>query len=339
MIMRPNAIQTLLLLLLICAQVPALAQGQGTYTPAHGTMERSFADTVFVPPGMAYSASYYCWSDDGSTATGNWVVTTPVTWLEPFTLPLGQTSTNCDDLYVIRYRVHAPEVPGVYEAQFEDLNGIWDAWTLRIKVGDVPGYVDATYQSNFIVSQLYQYPVSLDGTSGVSSVGCPPSPYLPATDFFYEIAFHPAAPWVSVSEDSIPMQAGVDGQVIYSYQSAVPGPVSTYVYLGGSWYGWPSIYKLDAEFSTGFSIANVDEANGALHATPNPVDAARIVRVEVERSVLGTLTLTDVTGRLVLSERMNGNTHVLDLSSAPAGSYLLTLHTEQGVTCQRVVVE
>lgn len=297
------------------------------------------ADTVHAPPGFAYSASYYCWSDGAGSITANWVQDPPVPWIDEVTLPLGQTSSACDDLFVINYRVHAPLMTGVYEAQFVDLNGLWDPWTVRLKVADVPTHIDGVFMDTLLVGQPHQFTFLANGSAGVADVGCAVQPYYPATPLVYEFGFHPAATWITVTPDSLPVQAGTDEPVVYDLYSALPGNFTTYLYTAGWWFGWPLIYRIDMEFvvSTDLSSAVVEAPFVRIH--PNPASDAVVVRLEGGASSNTTLSLTDALGREVLRAPMNGSSHTLDLRDQCEGLYLLTLRSGQGAFSQRLIVD
>lgn len=318
--------RSLLLFALLIVQLHGLAQGQGAAAPPFANHERSNLDTVYIAPGMAYNASYYCWTD-GATLTGNWVAAS-VPWLEPITFPVGQTAIGCDGAYVIRYRVNAPVTPGVYETEFADLNGIWSTWTLRIKVAEIPNVVDEVYTNTLNTGQTYQLPATASGTEGVDGVGCTVPPYLPATDLIYEYRYYPDAPWASAVPDSFQVQAGTDGSLVYEVFSNVPGNFVTYLYGQGTWFGWPYITKVDITFVSPSGIASPSEVPGlnSMVVAPVPVDAQLVLRMSTALPLAGTLVLTDALGHVVhRSERRvpTGNTVLtVEVGQLPAGTYV-----------------
>ena len=73
----------------------------------------------------------------------------------------------------------------------------------------------------------------------------------------------------------------------------------------------------------------------AVTLTPNP--AADAVTVSAEATLL-TLELRDLLGRTVLSQQPSANSTTVDVSTLPAGTYILRLHTPQGVATKKLVV-
>jgi hypothetical protein len=53
----------------------------------------------------------------------------------------------------------------------------------------------------------------------------------------------------------------------------------------------------------------------------------------------GTVLVCDALGRTIMSERLFGMSHQLDMRRAPQGLYVVSVHTERGSVTQRVVVE
>lgn len=94
-----------------------------------------------------------------------------------------------------------------------------------------------------------------------------------------------------------------------------------------------------------YAIASVDDHNGVQDAQvyPNPVaDQLNILFTNPE-SLPVTMRLTDVTGKVLRAETwpaVQGEQHQrLDVSSLPAGLYLLELATEKGRLIRKVMVE
>ena len=74
----------------------------------------------------------------------------------------------------------------------------------------------------------------------------------------------------------------------------------------------------------------------AVTLTPNP--AADAVTVTTDATLLA-LELRDPLGRTVLSQHPSANSTTLDVSTLPAGTYILRLHTPQGVAKKKLVVK
>ena len=74
----------------------------------------------------------------------------------------------------------------------------------------------------------------------------------------------------------------------------------------------------------------------AVTLTPNP--AADAVTVTADATLL-TLELRDLLGRTVLSQHPSANSATVDVSTLPSGTYILRLHTPQGVATKKLVVK
>lgn len=81
-----------------------------------------------------------------------------------------------------------------------------------------------------------------------------------------------------------------------------------------------------------------EEAQIAFEVVPNPTEG--LVKLTFVRAQLGaTVNVLDISGRLLLSQNVNGLTLDLDLSSFSSGTYLVQLQDEKGSSVKRVVVE
>ena len=69
---------------------------------------------------------------------------------------------------------------------------------------------------------------------------------------------------------------------------------------------------------------------------PNPATDA--VTVSADATLL-TLELRDLLGRTVLTQQPSANSTTVDVSTLPAGTYILRLHTPQGVATKKLVVK
>ncbi len=296
----------------------AFAQGQGAAPPFAGD-ERDMVDTVYVPPGLVYDASYYCWCDFGCPATGDWVQSPPVPWVTSLTMPLGQTATSCSEVYVLRYSVQVPVAPGVYEAQFVDQSGFWATWTLRLKVEDVPDLVDQVISDTLLIDVAYPFPYPADGISGVADIGCTIMPFYPAMDLIYEYDIQPQVPWLGVVPDSLEVPAGTMGYPVFTAQSAVQGLFTTYVYDVGTWYSWPYITRVDVLFVQPTSVADPAPPSPGLF----PVPAYDQLGIDLPDADMYQFTVMDARGGTVAGARGSGPRHRLDVRALPPGPYLL----------------
>lgn len=91
------------------------------------------------------------------------------------------------------------------------------------------------------------------------------------------------------------------------------------------------VVKLD---STNTGVPDQEEPTFTL--SPNPGDGLVLLRTGKWMNE-ATITLTDALGRELLREPMNGNEFLLDLSPRPAGLYLVTLRSVEGMTTRRLL--
>jgi hypothetical protein len=68
---------------------------------------------------------------------------------------------------------------------------------------------------------------------------------------------------------------------------------------------------------------------------PNPVSST--LNIQLEEQMPATIKITDLTGREVRSEVLLIGNSRLDVSTLPAGIYLIQLKTTKGTTMQKVV--
>ncbi|MCC7500880.1 MAG: T9SS type A sorting domain-containing protein [Flavobacteriales bacterium] len=114
---------------------------------------------------------------------------------------------------------------------------------------------------------------------------------------------------------------------VYAEPGAEDVDVCGFFYLKGVGFN-------DAEFAFGIGITE-NAIDNKVAVFPNPTNGA----VEVMLNDLGTveLSVVDVTGRMVAAERTSKLQHTLDITSQPAGIYMLTIRSEQGQTTRRIV--
>ncbi|MCB0625915.1 MAG: T9SS type A sorting domain-containing protein, partial [Saprospiraceae bacterium] len=93
-------------------------------------------------------------------------------------------------------------------------------------------------------------------------------------------------------------------------------------------------------------ILSTDDLGGRLagfRLSPNPVSGQAWIDLQLNEAVDAQLQLTDLTGRVVrqiFQGQLSAGVQALsfDTQGLPAGMYLLTLRSEQGVSSLRVVV-
>jgi hypothetical protein len=84
------------------------------------------------------------------------------------------------------------------------------------------------------------------------------------------------------------------------------------------------------------TISLIEES---IHIYPNP--AAQILNISSKESLLEQITLTSITGQVVLTQNEAGsqNTAQLDLSNLPNAVYLITVITNKGISTQKIIVQ
>lgn len=71
--------------------------------------------------------------------------------------------------------------------------------------------------------------------------------------------------------------------------------------------------------------------------SPNPSNG--LVQLDLTEAVSNAaITVTDMLGRELLRERMNGTRHMLDLDPLPTGSYIVGLSSAKGNWRERIVL-
>ena len=292
---------------------------------AIGQAERGgTGDTIFVPPGMSFTSSYYLWVVSGGTVTTDFDLATPTSWIDSLYAPAGQTSTDCGDPFPIVARITAPMLPGIYTTQVVDINGLWPGWSYILKVADIPSHFDNVIADTLFVGQLDQVPATADGTTGVTTAGCIALPYYPTGDITYEYVYHPAASWISVAPDSLVVPAGTVSFPTTTVQSAVAGSFTTYRYRSQSWYGRPQVIRYDATFLLNTSVHEPGRAT-AMRLYPNPASDRLNVDVPLDVTFQAGLPASaiDAMGRRIALAWLDRAT--LDIDGLAPGTYTLEL--------------
>ena len=99
-----------------------------------------------------------------------------------------------------------------------------------------------------------------------------------------------------------------------------------------AWSDWSAPLVIEATNHT--SVNPVTPPDLLFAVSPNPTDGTVTIR---HQATEGTLTLTDLQGRQLLSAP--ASQHTLDLSHLPQGTYLLTLSTPSGSATKQVIKE
>lgn len=85
------------------------------------------------------------------------------------------------------------------------------------------------------------------------------------------------------------------------------------------------------------STNNIREmANTQVIIYPNPAD--RFFQVQLEEFIPSILTISDCSGRLILSEKMNGKIQRIDSMHLPVGLYIVQLQTEEGTLVRKKLI-
>ena len=87
----------------------------------------------------------------------------------------------------------------------------------------------------------------------------------------------------------------------------------------------------EAEIIISVESRELDDVN----LWPNPTEGRIALSTPVDS---GSLTLTDLSGKLLFSAQLNTNIQRLNFSHLPAGSYLLRITTAEGYSVQRVQI-
>lgn len=98
------------------------------------------------------------------------------------------------------------------------------------------------------------------------------------------------------------------------------------------WSDWSDPLVIAARSTNGISSVSILDSQFSI--SPNPTDGTLTVR---HSATFGTLTLTDLQGRVISESKIKVPEHQLDLSSLPPATYLLTLTTPDGKVTRRVV--
>ena len=83
-------------------------------------------------------------------------------------------------------------------------------------------------------------------------------------------------------------------------------------------------------------VGSVNDEQGVMNVFPNPASGSIQVRCNTIGD--GTLSLMDLNGKTLMSQQIQATTTTMDLSSLPAGMYMLQLHNVQGVRTQHIQV-
>jgi len=75
--------------------------------------------------------------------------------------------------------------------------------------------------------------------------------------------------------------------------------------------------------------------NQGVRIYPNPSDG--ILAIESQSTGQHFIEITTMNGQMIYSEKMDGTTHKLDLSSFQKGVYIITIRSEDLVTTRKII--
>jgi hypothetical protein len=76
-------------------------------------------------------------------------------------------------------------------------------------------------------------------------------------------------------------------------------------------------------------------SNADLNLYPNPTTGK--VTLKLSKLISGNLAILDVTGRILLSDQLNGLSHELDLSALSSGTYYVQIQSENASLTKKVI--
>lgn len=140
--------------------------------------------------------------------------------------------------------------------------------------------------------------------------------------------------WATASEeksDRFGLEHSTDGVSFKEiYNTAAKGQASQYTY----WHQTPAIgknfYRLklynngsDAKFSNVVTAVVRSKDNFSIEAYPNPVKNILSVEVSGQVDGVGQLSLTDISGKVIATRTISGNTTTFDMSGQASGIYFI----------------
>jgi len=69
--------------------------------------------------------------------------------------------------------------------------------------------------------------------------------------------------------------------------------------------------------------------------SPNPTSGE--VKISFNNQISASLILTDLSGKIIVENFINGMEYLLDLSSLTSGTYLISIQSETSYNVQRIV--
>lgn len=148
-----------------------------------------------------------------------------------------------------------------------------------------------------------------------------------ATSYEYYVAPHPSTPpaTASTTSNNVVIVNGLNANT--TYDVCVRGKCGTYY----------SAWKCDTmHTTTGIDPIDVQDV---VRVYPNPNTGMFTVSLDKMSNDKITIVLYDVTGRMIMSEKMDASTQKIELQNATEGVYLLRIVTGDFVINKRVIIE
>ncbi len=303
-----------------------------TYTLDLGATDESDFDNVFtskftVNPNVISLANI-----DASTGLPN-----------STSYPKNSTSEYQTCMFYVNPNAHLIGVEGVYFTPYsadltvtplagEEINinfYEWnDTWT---DLSDPTFTANNDWFQNLNLLQFAQYYPTSDAENGTSVYAPLPSPVRLVDDQRYLICVQTFNSEIAFGYDNL----DYDGNQAITVMPIAPVKVDDTWFTGG-WVG-SSASAIGLKASPDASINEVSSIDGK--AYPNP--ATDVVTVSIEANGSAVLTVTDISGKVVLSQNvaLSNGTADVNISSLEAGMYVFNVSFENGESSQFNVVK
>ncbi len=148
-----------------------------------------------------------------------------------------------------------------------------------------------------------------------------------ATSYEYYVAPHPSTPQSTVvtTSNNVAIVNGLNANTTYD------------VCVRGKCGGYYSAWKCDTLHTT--TGVNALDIQNAVRVYPNPSTGTFTVSLDEMLNDNTTIVLYDVTGRMIMSEKMDAASQIIELQNAAKGVYMLRIVTGDSVINKRVIIE
>ena len=313
-------------------ELPSYALGTYTltYTLDMGVPDESDFDNVFTSSFTVNNDVISLASIDGTnkpTAT-----TYPSNSITEYQSCMFYTDSNASALsvegvYFIPYSDSIVEYPLAgeeFNINFYTVDGLWTDLNDPILVAFADIFNDLT-----LVDFVQYYPAS-DAENGTAVYAALNAPIQLADNERYMVCIQSFNPQ---------MAFGYDGTLDYDGNQGITAMPVSPVYVDDTWYsGWvgPSAASIGLKASI-VGLNEITEVNGK--AFPNP--ANDVVTISVEATGNATISVTDVTGKVVINNTLSlaNGTADMNIDSLESGVYIFTVTFESGETSTFNVVK